>query len=65
MKTIFTTSAEQDLADLFSYISKDLSNPIAAHNIADKILQTSQNLSDLPDLGVGLKSLDIKLNNYR
>jgi len=50
MKIIFTVVAEQDLANLFSYISKDLSNPIAAHNIADKILQHHKNYQTFQNL---------------
>lgn len=65
MKVIFTLAAEQDIANLFSYISNDLSNPVAASNIVDKILRTSQKLSDFPKLGADLKAVDIKLNNYR
>lgn len=65
MIIIFTPAAEQDLADLFDYINNDLSNPIAAHNIVDKILRTSQKLSDFPELGTALKAIDIKLDNYR
>ncbi|HUD10052.1 MAG TPA: type II toxin-antitoxin system RelE/ParE family toxin [Candidatus Saccharimonadales bacterium] len=65
MKIIFAPVAEQDLADLFSYISNDLSNPIAAHNIANKILQVSQKLSDFPGLGAELKTIDTRLDNYR
>ena len=65
MKIIFAPSAEQDLADLFRYIKNDLSNPIAAHNIADKILNASQKLSDFPGLGTELKTIDTILDNYR
>ncbi len=65
MKIVFALAAEQDLADLFSYISGDLSNPIAAHNIVDKILRVSQKLSDFPGLGVELKTIDTRLDNYR
>ncbi len=65
MKIIFTPLAEQDLADLFRYISNELSNPIAAHNIADKILHASQKLSDFPELGADLKTIDARLDSYR
>ncbi len=65
MKIIFTPLAEQDLADLFRYIKNDLHNPIAAHNIADKILNALQKVSDFSGLGAELKTIDTKLDNYR
>ncbi len=65
MKVVFSALAEEDLDGLSSYISGDLNNPIAARNIVDKILRLAQRLSDFPELGANLKTIDIKLSGYR
>lgn len=65
MKVIFSTKAEEDLAELFRYISDSLHNKIAAYNIVDKILDLSQKLSNFPELGANLKPVDKVFVNYR
>ncbi len=65
MTVVFLPAAEIDLAELFSYIKDDLQNPIAAHNIATKILQRSQYLATFPEIGVSLETIDHRLASYR
>jgi hypothetical protein len=42
MKVMLLPAAERDLGDLFLYIKDELQNPIAARNIATKVLQRTQ-----------------------
>lgn len=65
MRVIFSAKADQDLAGLFAYISEDLQNSIAAHNIVEKILRLSQKLPDFPELESSLKAVDSRLGGYR
>jgi len=65
MRVVFSTKADQDLADLFEYIKDNLQNGIAAHNIVSKILDLSKKLSIFPDMGSSLKAVDIRLAPYR
>lgn len=65
MKVVFLPAAEQDLAELHSYIKDDLQNPIAAHNIVAKILHRSQSLAAFPEMGASLESIDHRLAGYR
>jgi plasmid stabilization system protein ParE len=58
-------AAEQDIEKLFLYIQDDLANPIAAQNIAQKILQRMQQLANFPELGASMMSIDTRLENYR
>jgi toxin ParE1/3/4 len=58
-------AAEQDIEKLFLYIQDDLANPIAAQNIAQKILQRMQQLTNFPELGVSMVAIDTRLENYR
>lgn len=65
MKIVFSALAVEGLDGLSNYISNDLNNPIAAHNIVGKILHLAYKLSDFPELGVNLKTIDLKLAGYR
>ena len=65
MKVIFSVRADQDLASLFDYINDNLRNSTAAHTIVEKIIHLSQKLSDFPELGSSLKSVDSRLDGYR
>lgn len=65
MKVLLSQVAEQDLGELFSYISNELQNPIAAKNIATKILRRTQSLANFPEMGVGLEDADRRLGGYR
>jgi len=58
-------AAEQDIEKLFLYIQDDLANPIAAQNIAQKILQRIQQLTNFPELGASMMAIDTRLENYR
>jgi plasmid stabilization system protein ParE len=64
MKVVFLPAAELDLGELFSYISNELQNPIAAKNIAAKLLQRAQSLATFPGMGAGLESVDPRLGDY-
>jgi toxin ParE1/3/4 len=65
MKVVFLPAAEQDLGELFAYICNDLQNPIAARNIATKLLRRAQSLAAFPKMGAGLDSVDNRLTGYR
>jgi toxin ParE1/3/4 len=65
MNVVFLPAAQQDLAELFSYIHNELQNPTAATNIAAKILQRSQSLGNFPELGASLGNIDERLSEYR
>lgn len=58
-------AAEQDMEKLFLYIQDDLANPVAAQNIARKILQRMQQLTNFPEMGASMVTIDIRLENYR
>lgn len=65
MKVVFSVAAEQDLDSLYSYISNELQNPIAARNLATKLLRRAQSLAAFPEMGAGLGSIDRRLDGYR
>jgi toxin ParE1/3/4 len=65
MKVVLSRLSEQDLGELFSYISNELHNPIAARNIATKILRRIQSLANFPELGASLEGADGRLGDYR
>lgn len=65
MKLRLLLAAERDIEKLFLYIQDDLANPIAAQNIAQKILQRMQQLTNFPELGASMMAIDTRLENYR
>lgn len=65
MKVVFWHAAEHDLNNLFAYIKNELKNEVAARNIATKILQRAQMLTNFPELGANLANVDPKLDGYR
>jgi toxin ParE1/3/4 len=65
MNVVFLPEARHDLLKISEYISKDLQNPIAANNIAEKVLRLSDKLKDFPELGHSLEPIDTRINNYR
>lgn len=65
MKLRLLHAAEQDIEKLFLYIQDDLANSIAAQNIAQKILQRMQQLTNFPELGESMTAIDTRLENYR
>jgi toxin ParE1/3/4 len=65
MKIVLSRVAEQDLGDLLLYISDELYNPVAARNIATKILRRTQALASFPEMGAELESADRRLHGYR
>ena len=65
MKLRLLLAAEQDIGKLFLYIRDDLANSIAAQNVAQKILQRIQQLTDFPELGASMTVIDTRLENYR
>ncbi len=65
MKLIFAPAAEQDLGDIFEYITNNLKNPTAARNISTKILRRIQYLKNFPEAGPSLEAADSKLKGYR
>jgi addiction module RelE/StbE family toxin len=65
MKVVFSRVAEQDLRDLYSYITSELQNPIAARNITTKILQRTQSLANFPEMGAALEANDKRFSSYR
>jgi toxin ParE1/3/4 len=65
MKVVFLPAADQDISELFEYIQNELKNPIAARNIATKILQRAKALANLPNMGASLEAVNRRLNGYR
>jgi addiction module RelE/StbE family toxin len=65
MKIVFLPAAEHDIYELFAYIQNELKNPIAARNIATKLLRRAQSLADFPDMGASLEGVDRRFNGYR
>lgn len=65
MRVVFSAAAEQDLDGLYSYISNELQNPIAARNLATKLLRRTQSLATFPEMGPGLENIDRRLGDYR
>lgn len=55
MKILVTPAALQDLKDIKTYISDDLSNPTAAVNTVKRIISTYKKLSDTPLIGTLLQ----------
>lgn len=64
MKVVFLTTAEDDLVSIYNYISKDLANSVAAHNISRKILKRAQDLANFPEMGTRLENIDSRLSDY-
>lgn len=54
MKIRFSRLAEQDVEDIFLYISDTLRNPTAAQNTINGIINLAAHLSDFPKLGMVL-----------
>ena len=65
MKVVLLPAAEHDLGSLFEYISENLQNPIAAHNIVEKILRLSNKLASFPEMGSSLRTVDTRIGSYR
>ena len=65
MKLRLLLAAGQDIEKLFMYIQDDLANPIAAQNVAQRILQRVQQLASFPELGASMLAIDTRLENYR
>lgn len=49
MTVIYTRRAQQDLKDIYEYISYSLLVPNTAQNIYRKIMQTANSLKDMPE----------------
>lgn len=47
-KLAFLPAARQDLLDIVHYIGHELQNPQAAESIAERLIQTAQQLEDFP-----------------
>jgi addiction module RelE/StbE family toxin len=65
MKGVFSRLAVQDLGGLFSYITDELQNPIAARNITTKILQRTRSLANFPEMGASIEASDSRFSGYR
>lgn len=65
MNVVFLPAAQQDLAELFSYMHSELQNPAAASSISAKILRRSQAAGSFPELGASPGSLDSQFSGYR
>ena len=55
MKLRFSSLAQQDIDDIFSYINDTLHNPTAARNTIAAIIHISARLSDFPRLGTVMR----------
>ena len=56
--------AAADLLEIKDYIENELQNPIAAHNTISKIIETYENLTAFPNVGIPVeKYVEIKYEN--
>lgn len=62
---VITKPAENDLADILQYISKDLSAPKAANDLLDDILKCYDNISLNPLMYALCDNDRLKSKNYR
>jgi toxin ParE1/3/4 len=64
-KLKISPEAKNDLAEMKSYISKDLSNHRAAENLVSKIINKISGLSEHPGIGAPLSSVVDINTDYR
>lgn len=64
-KLLISPEAKQDLLEIKEYISNELDSPIAARNVADKIIKQISSLSDFPKIGTMLSSIINMETGYR
>ena len=64
-KLLISPEAKQDLLEIKEYISNELDSPIAARNVADKIIKQISSLSDFPKIGTMLLSIINMETGYR
>lgn len=61
----YSPTALSDLDEIWTYISQNLCNPIAAQNTIDGIMDAVDMLSDQPEMGVPLYFLSGLNSGYR
>lgn len=64
-KLVVTKPAENDLADILQYISKDLSAPKAASDFLDEVLKFYDNISENPLMYALCDNDRLKNKKYR
>ncbi len=64
-KLYYTQEAQRDLDEIWNYILSDLSNPIAAQNTVNRIVDSIDRLSDFPEIGAMLSSVADVESEYR
>ncbi len=57
--------AAEDLLEIKDYIENELQNPLAAQNTIHKIIETYENLADLPDIGIPVERYVSFPTDYR
>lgn len=61
----YSPTVRSDLDEIWTYISQNLCNPIAAQNTIDGIMDAVDMLSDQPEMGVPLYFLSGLNSGYR
>ncbi|MCD7958013.1 MAG: type II toxin-antitoxin system RelE/ParE family toxin [Ruminococcus sp.] len=64
-KIVFSPKSLKDLDDIYTYISEELQNPIAANNTINKILDSVDLLQEQPESGKMLTFLSGMNSGYR
>lgn len=64
-KLLYSPDALRDLDEIWEYIQMELSNPSAAANVVNGILDTLDRLEDFAEMGAPLSSVANVESNYR
>ncbi|WP_434309374.1 type II toxin-antitoxin system RelE/ParE family toxin [Hominifimenecus sp. rT4P-3] len=61
----YSPEAQNDLDEIWAYISFELCNPLAAESTVNKIMDTVDKLEDFSEIGVSLSSITDIESDYR
>lgn len=61
----YSLEAQNDLDEIWEYISFELCNPQAAENIVNKVMDTIDKLEDFSEIGAPLSSVTDMESDYR
>lgn len=61
----FLPIARRDMIEIVRYISEELSNPIAAQNLADEMIRKADNLKEFPYINMVHQTFKQLKNEYR
>jgi len=64
-QVVFLPIAKQDMTDIVQYISHELSNPIAAVSLAEKLIEAAERLIEFPYINAIHQTLRPLKHEYR